>query len=139
MTHGLSGERGLDFQAWAVETHCALADAFLDNLVQPNKGAAADKKNLLSIYLDIFLVWMFPPTLWRNIAGAAFENLEQGLLNPLARHVAGNTNVIRLAPNFVDLVNVNDPDLGPLDIIVCVLEQPEDYVLDIFSYIAGLS
>src|SRR5438105_8523467 len=104
MAHGFSCEHCLHFQAWRVEAHRALADPFLDNLVQPNKGSAADKKNLLSIYLDIFLVWMFPAPLWRNIACAAFEDLEQGLLDALSGNVARNADVICFTADFVDLV-----------------------------------
>ena len=65
-------------------------------------------------------------------------SFKQRLLDALARHVAGDRGIVRLAADLVDLVDVDDPALGLLDIIVGRLEQFQDDVLDILADIAGL-
>ena len=70
--------------------------------------------------------------------GGAFHQLEQRLLDALARHVAGDRGIVRLAADLVDLVDIDDAALRPLDIIVGGLEQLEDDVLDVLADIAGL-
>ena len=68
-------QRGFNFERRAIEAHRPLPDPFLDNLVESDKRAATNEKNLLGVDLNIFLVWMFAAALWRDIAGAAFQNL----------------------------------------------------------------
>ena len=70
--------------------------------------------------------------------GGAFHQLQQRLLDALARHVAGDRGIVGFAGNLVDLVDVDDAALGLLDIIVGGLEQLQDDVLDILADIAGL-
>ena len=67
----------------------------------------------------------------------AFHDLEQGLLHALARHVAGDRRVVRLAGNLVDFVDVDDAALRLLDIVVGRLQELEDDVLDVLADIAG--
>ena len=116
-----------------------MTDPFLHNLVQPNKSAAADEENLLGVYLDVFLVRVFPAALRRNVARAAFEDLEQRLLHAFARNVPCDADVVSLAANLVDLVDVNDPNLGALDVVVSILKQTENDVLHIFPHVARFS
>ena len=49
---------------------------------------AAYKKDVPGIYMDIVLVGMFAPALWRNIDDRAFEQFEQSLLHTLSAHIA---------------------------------------------------
>ena len=70
--------------------------------------------------------------------GGALHQLEQRLLDALARHVAGDRGIVRLAGDLVDLVDVDDAVLRLLDVVVGRLEQLEDDVLDILADIAGL-
>ena len=53
------------------------------------------------------------------------------------RYVAGDRGVVGLAADLVDLVDVDDAALGPLDIVVGRLQQLEDDVLDVLADIAG--
>src|SRR3546814_17588591 len=64
--------------------------------------------------------------------------LQQDLLHALARHVAGDRRVVGLAADLVDLIDIDDAALRPLDIVVGRLQQLEDDVLDILADIAGL-
>ena len=79
---------------------------------------------------------MFSAALRRNVAGAAFENFQEGLLHSFARDVTGDADVVGLAADLVDLVNVNDPDLRPFHVVIGILQEPQDDVLHIFSDIA---
>src|SRR4029079_9011522 len=72
-----------------------------------------------------------------DIAGGPFQNFEQGLLHAFPAHVARNRNVVRFASDLVDLVNVNDPDLGAFDIVVGALQEPQNDVLDVFADVTG--
>ena len=105
---------------------------------RPGEGAAADEQDVGRVDLQEFLLRMLAPALRRNRGGGAFHQLEQRLLDALARHVAGDRGIVRLAADLVDLVDVDDPALRLLDIVVGRLEQLEDDVLDILADIAGL-
>ena len=120
---GFLSQRLLHFERRAAKTHHFLADAFLDDLIEADERAAANEQNFLSIDLDIFLVRMFPAALGRNIAGAAFEDFQKRLLNAFARNVARDRDVVGLAGDLVNLVDINDPDLGTLDIAIRILNK----------------
>src|SRR5579863_1190463 len=66
------------------ETKRFLADTALDDLLESNKGSAADKENVRGVNRREFLVWMLAPPLRRNISNRAFQNLQQGLLHAFA-------------------------------------------------------
>src|SRR6185312_6095262 len=78
----------LNFQCGTAEPHHLLADAFLNNFIETHERAAANEQNLLGIDLDIFLMRMFASTLWRNIACAALQDLQQSLLHSFAGDIA---------------------------------------------------
>ena len=78
------------------------------------------------------------PTLRRHRRGGALEDLQQRLLHALARHVTGDRRVLGLAGDLVDLVDVDDPGLGLLDVVVGGLDQLEQDVLDVLADVAGL-
>ena len=59
------------------------------------------------------------------------------LLHALARNVAGDRGIVGLARDLVDLVDIDDAALRPLDIVVGGLEQLQDDVLDVLADIAG--
>ena len=81
---------------------------------------------------------MLSSPLRRNIAGCSLEDFQKGLLNSLTRDIAGNGDVVGLAPYLVDFVDVDDADLGLLDVVVGVLKQAKDDVLHILPDISGL-
>ena len=81
---------------------------------------------------------MLAPALRRDGGGGALHQLQKRLLDALARHVAGDGGIVRLAADLVDLVDIDDPALRPLDIVVAGLEQFQDDVLDVLADIAGL-
>ena len=60
------------------------------------------------------------------------------LLHALAGHVARDADVVGLAPDLVDLVDVDDADLGALHVVIRVLEQAQDDVLHVLADVTGL-
>ena len=80
---------------------------------------------------------MLAATLWRHGSNGAFHDLQQRLLNALARHVACNGRIVRFTADLVDFVDVDDAALGPLDIVVRRLKELQDDVLDVFTDITG--
>ena len=68
----------------------------------------------------------------------ALDDLEQGLLHALARHVAGDGRGIALARHLVDLVDVDDAARGGVDVVVGVLEQLDQDVLHVLAHVARL-
>ena len=74
----------------------------------------------------------------RNRGDRSLQDLQQRLLDALAGHVARDRRVVRLARDLVDLVDVDDPGLGLLDVEVRGLDQLEEDVLDVLADVAGL-
>ncbi len=81
---------------------------------------------------------MLAPALRRHRGNGAFHDFQQGLLHTLARYIPGNRGIVRFAADLVDLINIDDAALRPLDIVVRRLQQLEDDVLDILAHIARL-
>ena len=61
-----------------------------DQLAQPYKRSPADKQDVCGVDGSKFLVGVLATALGRNIGNAAFENLEQGLLDSLPRNIPGD-------------------------------------------------
>src|SRR5579885_2201687 len=81
---------------------------------------------------------MLAAALRRYRGDGALPDLEQRLLYAFARDVAGDRRVVGFARDLVDLVDVDDAALRPLDVVVGRLEQLQDDVLDVLADIAGL-
>ena len=109
----------------------------LDDLVEAGERTAADEQDVRGVDLDELLVRVLAATLRRHRRGRALEDLEQRLLHTLAGHVARDRRVLGLAGDLVDLVDVDDPGLGLLDVVVGGLDQLEEDVLDVFADVAG--
>ncbi len=121
-----------------MESHRLAAKPALNDLVQTDKGAAADEKDPLGVDLNVFLVRMLATALRRHVADCAFKNFQQRLLDALPGDVASDADVLRLAADLVDFVDVNDAHLGALDIVIRILKEPQNDVLDVFADIARL-
>src|SRR5580658_7393674 len=121
----------------AQEAHGLLADPAPDHLLQADKRAAAYKQNIGRIHRGKFLVGMLAAALRRHVCDGALQDLQQRLLDALARNVAGNRGIFVPAADFVALVNIYDTLLAPLHVSVGSLQKLEDDVLHILAYIAG--
>ena len=78
------------------------------------------------------------PSLGRHVALRSLEDLEQGLLDALARHVPRDRRVVALAADLVHLVDVDDPALGLFLVATGRLVELEDDVLDVLADVARL-
>src|SRR6516162_3210493 len=108
-----------------------------DDLLEPIEGTSAHEQDVSRVDLQEFLLRMLASALRRHRRDGALHDLEQGLLNALARDVAGDRGVVGLAADLVDLVDIDDAALSALDVIVGGLQQLEDDVLDVLADIAG--
>src|SRR6266545_5050754 len=119
------------------EADRARSAARRDDLLEPGEGAAAYEQNIGGVDLQEFLLRMLAAALRRYRRDGAFHDLQQRLLNSFSRNIAGDREVLRLAADLVDFINVDDTALGALDIVVGRLQQLEDDVLDVLADIAG--
>ena len=98
---------------------------------------AADKENVLRIYVYIVLVGVLASSLWRHVYNRAFKEFEQSLLYALARYVASDGRVVALAGNLVNLVDKHDAALCFLHVEIRHLQQAREYALHVFAHVAG--
>src|SRR2546422_7311846 len=94
----------LDLRA---EAHAGPPHARLDDLLEADEGAAAEEEDVRGVDLDELLVRVLPPALGRHVGHRALEDLEQGLLDALARDVPCDRGVLGLARDLVDLVDID--------------------------------
>src|SRR3954452_16020214 len=120
------------------EADAPVADPPLDHLVEVRERAAADEEDVRRVDREELLVRVLAPALGRHRRHRALEDLQERLLDALARHVARDRRVVRLARDLVDLVDVDDPGLGLLDIEVRGLDQLQEDVLHVLADVAGL-
>lgn len=109
-----------------------------DDLLEPGEGAAADEQDVGGVDLQELLLWVLATALGRHRGDRPLHDLEQSLLHALAGDVAGDRGVVRLAADLVDLVDVDDAALRPLDVVVGRLQELQDDVLDVLAHITGL-
>src|SRR5262249_25335585 len=102
-----------------------------DDLLEPSEGAAAHEQNIGGIDLQEFLLRMLATTLGRYRRDGPFHDLQQRLLNALSRNIAVDREVLRLAADFVDFIDVDDTALGALHPVFGRLQQLEDDVFDV--------
>src|SRR6202012_1192439 len=98
----------------------------------------ADEQHVRGVDLDELLVRVLATALRRDASGGALKDLQQGLLHTLTRDVPRDRRVLALAGDLVDLVDVDDPRLGLLDVVVGGLDQLEQDVLDILADVTRL-
>src|SRR5690606_32796884 len=50
----------------------------LDDLFEPVEGTTADEEDVAGVDLDVLLLRMLTPALWRHRSGSPFQDLQQG-------------------------------------------------------------
>ena len=109
-----------------------------DNLVQANKGTAADEQNIGGVDLQKLLLRVLAAAGRRNARDSALEDLQERLLHALAGDIARDGEVFRLASNLVDLVHVDDADLRAVDVTIRGVDKLEQDVLNVLTNVARL-
>ncbi len=105
------------------EADATLADAAGDDVVEALERAAADEQHVRRVDRQVLLVRVLATTLRRHRALRTLEDLQQRLLDTLAGDVTRDRRVLALAGDLVDLVDVDDPRLGLLDVVVGGLDS----------------
>src|SRR5262249_20833598 len=113
------------------KTKDVLTEAALDDALQADERAAAYKEDVRCVHADVFLLRVFAPALRRDVADCPLQNLQQRLLHAFAGNVACDGDVLGLAGDLVNFVNINDAALRALHIVIGVLQQPENDILDV--------
>jgi len=109
------------------------------DLVQALEGAPADEEDVRRVQGDELLVGVLAPPLRRDVGHGALDDLEEGLLHPLPRDVAGDGGVVAaLAGRLVNLVNVDNPLGRPGQVAFGGLDEVEEDVLHILADVARL-
>src|SRR5205085_5916978 len=120
------------------ETDGTPSQAARDDVLQTRKSPATNEQNITGVNLNVLLFRMFSPALGGYVANGPFKHLEQGLLDTLAAHVAGDADVLRRLGDLVDFVDVDNAALGRLDVEVGGVQQFEEQVFDVLADVTGL-
>ena len=80
---------------------------------------------------------MFTTTLRRNGGNRTFDQFQQRLLYAFAGNVTGNGRVVRLTRNLVDFIDIDDPTLCFLHVVIALLQQFLNNIFNIFTHITG--
>ena len=120
----------------AREADALLAHTLADDIGQTNERAAQNEQDVRGIDMDELLLRVLATALWRNARLSTLDDLEQCLLNTLARHVARDGKVFSFAGDLVDLVDIDDADLSALDIEIGRGNELQQNILDVFAHVA---
>ena len=74
----------------------------------------------------------------RDVCDAAFDDLQEGLLNAFTGNVARDGSVWTLPRDLVDLVDIDDALLGPGDVEFCGVDEMEEDILHVFPDVSSL-
>ena len=121
-----------------VKAHALVAHAIGDDLVQTHKGTTADEQDVGRIDLQQLLLGMLAAAGGRNAGHRALKNLKQRLLNTLARNIASDGEVLGLAGNLVDLIDIDDAHLRALNVAIGSIDELKQDVLHVLAHITGL-
>ena len=108
-----------------------------DHFIQTGKRTTTDEQDLGRINLQELLLRMFTATLRWNGCNRTFDQLQQRLLHALTRYVTGDGRVVRFTGDLVDLIDVNNPALRFLYIVIAFLQQFLDDVFYVLTHITG--
>ena len=78
------------------------------DVLEPGESSAADEQYVGRVHLDELAPWVLPPALLRNVHHRPFHHLQKRLLHTLAGDVASDGQVLGLARQLIDLVDVHD-------------------------------
>ena len=81
---------------------------------------------------------VFPAALRRHGCVRSLDYLKQCLLHAFARNVSCYRYVLGLLRYLVDLVDIDDPALRPLDVVIRSLDYLEKDIFNVLTDISGL-
>ena len=119
------------------ESHLGGAEAFADDVFQPDESAAHNEEDFFRIDADVFLLRVLAASGGRNIADGAFNDFQQSLLHAFPGDVSRDGDILCFASDFVDFIHVDDALFRFRYVKVGRLEQAQDDVFHIFPYVTG--
>ena len=120
------------------EARRAATQAGLHDILDARESAGSDEEDAGGVDLQELLVGVLASARRRHGGDRALDDLQEGLLHALARHVACNGGVLSLAADLVDLVDVDDALLGLLNIAVGLLDEAQENVLHVLTHVTSL-
>ncbi len=103
------------------------------------KCTSTNKKNILSIYWNHFLIWMFSTALWGNKYNSTFKQFKEALLYTFTRNVSCNRRIISFTCNFIYFINKYNSPFSFLNIIISCLKKSCKNTFNIFADISRFS
>ncbi len=107
-------------------------------MLQADERPAADEQDVAGVHLDVLLLGVLAAPLGRHVGHGPFEHLQEGLLDALARDVAGDRDVVGGLADLVDLVDVDDAPLSGFEIEVGGVQQLQQDILDVLADVSRL-
>jgi hypothetical protein len=104
----------------------------------PSNAPPTMNRTFRGVERDEVLLGVLAAALRRDAADGPLEHLQERLLHALARDVARDARVVALPRDLVDLVEVDDPALRPLHVVVGRLEEVAEDALDVLPHVPGL-
>ena len=118
-------------------SHCFGIQPLSYLFFNPVKCATTDKKDILCIDRDHFLIGMLSSPLRWNIYDGSLEQLKEALLYSFPGNITGNGRIVALARYLVNLIDENNPLFSCLDIVISNLQEPGKYAFNVLAYVAG--
>ena len=88
--------------------------------------------------MNKLLLRMLTSTCWRNTCNGTLKNLQKCLLNAFTRDVTSNREVLGLASNLINLIDVDNTYLSAVNIAICGSNELKQDILDIFTNVTSL-
>ena len=89
--------------------------------------------------MDHLLLGMLTTALWWNAGNSAFNNFQEGLLNPFTRYITGDGDILPFFGNLINLIYIDDTPFCPVNVEIRRLKELEQNIFNILSHITGLS
>ena len=109
-----------------------------NNIIQSGKGPPANEQDVGCVDLNILLIGMLTSALRWHIANRTFQNFQQSLLHTFPGNISGDLNVLRLAPDLIDFIHIDDPAFSSFHIVVRILQKTQDNIFHVIANITGL-
>src|SRR5438132_8473120 len=115
----------------AAETDGLAADATSNDVVQSDKGAAANEENISGVDLTGLLLGVIASALGWNVAHRPFQHFKKRLLDTFAADVAGDADVLTGLGDLIDFVDIDDAALSGFDVKIGGVKQFQEQVFHV--------
>ena len=121
-----------------VKANSLFTNTISNNLIQANKSATTDEQDIGGINVNKLLLRVLTASCWRNTSNRTLKNLQKCLLNAFTGDITSNREVLGLASNLINLIDVDNTYLSALNIAICGSNELKQDILDIFTNVTSL-